>query len=196
MNDTHSHSTIAELQHSIATNADQRAYAQLYYRFAPSLIKFANQWVSDLQASEEIVSDVFMRIWERKDTLDQVQNLRMYLFISVRNFSINYLKSRKAIVLTDFADIPEADQKPELNTPYQITYARQLDEQLHNALKNLPPRCRIIFSLAKEDGLKVKEIAELMQVSPKTVENQITIAFKKLAGFFLPLRQKVVKMRS
>lgn len=196
MNNSLSHSSLAELQHLIATHADQKAYSELFKRFAPSLIRFSVNWVKDEQVAEELVSDVFVRIWERRNTLDQVQNLRMYLFVSIRNFSINYLKSKRPLVATDFSQDTEDIEGAKHDTPYHILYSRQLDAHMYEALGHLPPRCRTIFTLAKEDGLKVKEIAELMHVSPKTVENQITIAFKRLAGFLQPLKQKIVKLRS
>ena len=188
--------TIAELQHLVATHSDQRAYTELFNRFAPALIKYCQGWVADNQVAEEIVSDVFIRIWQRRETLDQIENLKLYLYISVRNFAINHLKSKKkqaAFVL----DEPAENAEPSDNqTPYQILVFNQLQKEIQREIESLPPQCSLIFSLAKNEGLKVREIADLVQLSPKTIENQLAIAFRKLAARFLSAKPKVIKIRS
>ena len=85
---------LPELQHAIATGDDQVAYAELFARFNPPLVTFVQSIVHQKESAEEIVSDVFIRIWQKRKTLDQVQNLRMYLYVSARNYAVNKLRSK------------------------------------------------------------------------------------------------------
>lgn len=189
--------SIAELQHIIATSGDEKAYAELYYRFAPMLTRFAASIVHQQEVAEEIVSDVFIRVWERRHTLDQISNLRMYLYVSVRNFSINHLRGvdrQPQITLDDIQ--AKWMTSPEADDPQQITMDRLMRQRLLEAIKALPPKCRIIFKLTKEDGMKQKEVAELLNVTPKTVENQLAIALKKICESVRQYSDRVIRLRS
>jgi RNA polymerase sigma-70 factor (family 1) len=188
--------TTAELQHLIATNGNEQAYAELFHRFSIPLQKFAQAMVHNAEAAEEIVSDVYIRIWERRNTLDQISNLRMYLYVSVRNYAINYNRAHKNNATVSLEEVPLDLEDLYQTTPLQDTMERQLIERIRSAVKQLPPRCRVIFKLAKEDGLRQKEIAELLHLSPKTVENQMTIALKKLGEAMRNYTDKVIRMRS
>jgi RNA polymerase sigma-70 factor (ECF subfamily) len=188
--------SITELQHMIATKGDERAYAVLFLRYAGSLNRFANSIVHKSEVAEEIVSDVFIRIWEKRESLDQVSNLKMYLFVSVRNYCINYRRSQKHLEVFDLDKIPE-DQVPfNVPNPLQLMVAKQLHQRIFEAIALLPPKCRLIFKLAKEDGLRVREIAEILHISPKTVENQLTIAVKKMGMSIREITGKVIRLRS
>jgi len=180
----------------IATKGDERAYANLFMRYAVHLNQFATSIVHKPEIAEEIVSDVFIRLWERKESLDQVSNLRMYLYVSVRNFCINYKRAQKHPEVFDLDNIPENLLRVSVPNPLQITSARQLQQRIMEAITLLPPKCRIMFKLAKEDGLRIKEIAELLHVSPKTVENQLTIAVKKMGMSIKEITEKVIRLRS
>lgn len=187
---------IEELQHLIATKSDQLAYAELFNRYAKPLVHFAHSLIHDEQSSEEIVSDVFIRVWERRNSLDQISNLRMYLYISVRNFSINFLRKQKRQATISLSDLP-VDTLPESDfLPNQLVEMHELLGRMKQAVDALPPKCGLIFKLSKEDGLQQKEIAELLQVSPKTVENQMTIALRKIGQSIRHLTGKVIRLRS
>ncbi len=189
--------TTEELQHLIATNEDQLAYKELYNRFSPGMISFATQYLSNLEAAEEIVSDVFIRIWIRRSTLDQVGNLKVYIYVSVRNFSNNYLKSLKT--QPEILPVTEKEsnfEDSQANNPHQVVQANILRQRILMAISNLPPRCGEIFRMAKEEGLKIHEIAEVLKISPKTVENQLTIGFKKMAAALMEFTDKVIRIRS
>ncbi|MEY2639828.1 MAG: hypothetical protein RIR90_1310 [Bacteroidota bacterium] len=171
---------IHELQHAIATREDQQAYAELFARFAPQLIRFTKTIVQQQQVAEEIVSDVFIRIWEKRKSLDHVQHLKMYLYVSARNFAVNHLRSKNRQFSLQ-VDQLELDMAAISADPFEQTVGAEVKQELLQAIQELPDRCKIIFKLVKEDGLKQKEVAELLHLSPKTVENQLAIALKKLA---------------
>lgn len=188
--------SIDELQHLIATKSDEKAYNALFNRFAPALIQFSHSIVHLPEPAEEIVSDVFIRIWEKRHSLDQVINLKIYLYISVKNYSINYLRAKKNQEVFDLDNIPADLIQTTMPNPLQITCNRQLEQRIHDAISHLPPKCKLIYKLAKEDGLRIKEIAEILQISSKTVENQMTIALKKMANSLKGLSDKVIRLRS
>lgn len=171
---------ISEIQHRIAAAEDQNAFRELYLRMRRPLFRFAMSITRNHEASEEAVNDVFTRVWTNRKSLDHIHNLRLYLYTSIRNQSLNYLRSRKqlAIVSIDEMDISFEEN---VQSPEGLVETSELNKRLEWAVKSLPSRCKIIFKLVREDGLRYREVAELLHVQPKTVENQLTIATRKIA---------------
>lgn len=170
---------MAELQHRIAVADDQHAFLALHGHFQPLLQKFAYSICRNHQDAEEIVEDVFVRIWVKRKTLDQIENLKLYLYLATRNFSLNYIRARHGIQQFDIESMQVELQDLEPD-PQQKLIHEEMKNQLKEAVSELPHKCKIIFKLVKEDGLKQKEVAELLHLSIKTVENQLSIAIKKL----------------
>lgn len=175
---THDHH-INLLQERIAVYKDQLAYNELFILFYPSLKQFAYSIVKSKQLAEEVVSDVFIKIWEKRDHLNTISNLKLYLFTSIRNTSLNYIKKQKGL-----QNLAADEYWVELNSiyfdPEQLLVTSEMINKINLAIKNLPSRCRMIFKLVKEEGLKYREVAEILNLSPKTVENQMTLALKKI----------------
>jgi RNA polymerase sigma-70 factor (ECF subfamily) len=182
------HFHISELQHRIATADDQAAYTELFNRMAPLLLKFVKTIVRQNEASEEIVSDVFVRIWEKRKTLDHIQNFKLYLYVSARNQAVNYLRSKNHQYVMR-VDALEPGLYLPAEDPLAVNDRAEMFKRLQQAISELPTRCRMIFKLVKEDGLKQKEVAELMHLNPKTVENQLSIALKKLSALLLTSKE-------
>jgi RNA polymerase sigma-70 factor (family 1) len=167
------------LQQAIACFDDTEAYKQLFVLFYPSLVAFAVSIIKSKEVSEEIVSDVFVKIWEKRHQLDKVENLSYYLFTAVKNKCLNQLNNQKNKVGLEINDTV-FEFKSLYHDPEQKMISAEMINQIHKAIQELPPRCRLIFKLIKEEGLKYKEAAELMQLSVKTIENQMSLAFKKI----------------
>jgi RNA polymerase sigma-70 factor (family 1) len=167
------------LQQAIACLDDAQAYKQLFIIFQPSLIVFANSIIKSKEISEEIVSDVFLKIWEKRHSLDKVENLKFYLFTAVKNRAINKLQDVKRNTSISI-DETSVEFTSLYHDPEQKMISAEMVAQIQAIIRNLPPRCQLIFKLVKEDGLKYKEVAELLQLSIKTVENQMTIALRKI----------------
>ncbi len=172
-------SHLSEIQHQIAAFSNQLAYKELFIRFQPRLKKFIYSIVHSAEASEEIASDVFIRIWEKRSTLDQIHNLKLYMYVASKNLSINYLRSNNKFDTLQLNDLKVELESLEQN-PAQLMMTSEIRERIQAAVVLLPPKCKIIFKLIKEDGLRQKEVAELLHISPKTVENQLAIAIKKI----------------
>lgn len=173
-------SAIHELQQRIAEYEDQASYKTLFFHFFLPLKSFAFSIVKSKELAEEIVSDILIEIWARRKSLGQVEDLKMYLYVSVRNASLRRLQQlRKLSVLSldevavDFASL---DQNGE-----SILLTQELAADIEHAIQQLPQRCKLIFKLAKEDQLKYKEIALLLNISVKTIDQQVAIAVKRIS---------------
>ena len=170
---------VEDLKKRIALFDDQQAYKELFMILYPSLQQFAFSILRSKQLAEEAVSDVFIKIWEKRNTINNIGNLKFYLFTSTRNISLNYLKKQKGI-----QNINSEDYWVELHSVYfdpeQLMLTAEMISKVLEAINGLPPRCKLIFKLVKEEGLRYREVAELLELSPKTVENQMTLALKKI----------------
>lgn len=174
--------TIADLQElsaRVALNEDAEAYKKLFLHYHPKLLSFSQAITHCKESSEEVVSDVFLKIWKRRATLLQIKNLPLYLYVSTRNISLNYLARQKNAPLC-YLDEANVELTSIYYNPEQMMITAEMFHRIRTAVDQLPPRCRLIFKLVKEGGLAYKEVAELLQLSLKTVENQMTIALKKL----------------
>ncbi len=171
---------IRMLQSRIALDNDHKAFGQLYMLYIHKLQQFAYSIICNRELSEDIVSDVFLKIWQNRKALDKIENFRLYLYISTKNTSFNYLSRhyRKDIITLDemALNIPS----PGYN-PHQLLITSEAVKKIEFAIRNLPLRCRLIFKLAKEDGLRYNDIARLLNISVKTIDNQMAIALKKIS---------------
>lgn len=151
-----------------------REYSDKMYRFARSLTKNSDD-------AEEIVFDVFMNLWKLKDKLPPAEHFVHYLYKAVKNTSLNYLKKR-TLQEGDQAGteyILEAAIDKSL-TPEEMVISKENLMAINQTINSLPVRCRQIFMLVKEDGLSYSEVGDLLDISPATVNVQITIALKKI----------------
>ena len=171
--------TIAELQQRIFQN-DQTAYKELFEHFYNKLFRLAFIITKSRELSEEIVSDVFIGIWRRRENVLAINNLRLYLYVSVKNTSLNYLAQ---LTKTGFVSLEELDFEPlqPFSNPEQMLVTKEMNQRLYKAIQSLPPRCRMIFKLVKEDGLSYKEAATVLNLSVGTIDNQLVLAIKKLS---------------
>ena len=167
------------LQHRVALLDDQQAYKELFTSLYSYLYHFARTLVRAKEPAEEIVSDVFIKVWEKRRELKKIDNLKVYLYITTRNMAFNYLDKQKRTPTDHLEDIP-AEFTSVYFDPEQLMITADMLTLIQKAIDQLPPKCRMIFKLAKEDGLKYREVAEIMNVSVKTVENQLAIALHKI----------------
>ena len=132
------------------------------------------------EAAEEIVSDVFVKCWEARKGLAEIVNPETYLFVCVKNQSLNYVKKYSNIHLVQ---IESSDKVEFVNTydPEKELERKELHFLLDQAIAKLPQQACIVFKLIKEDGMKYKEVAEILNISPRTVQTQLFRAIKKLS---------------
>jgi RNA polymerase sigma-70 factor (family 1) len=169
------------LQNRISTFDDQWAYQELFSQFYCSLTKFALSLIKSKQSAEEVVSDVFMKIWERRRKLEEIENLRVYLYVATRNTALNYLDKQKKSITSNIDELKSEPRCTYIDGE-QMMVTAELMERIHREIERLPPKCRAIFKLVKEDQLRYKEVAEILHISTKTVENQLAIALRKIGA--------------
>jgi RNA polymerase sigma-70 factor (family 1) len=172
---------IRQLQERIAFYEDMKAYEQLYELLFNGLQRFSYSFVGSREAAEEIVSDVFIKLWQIRNRLPEIENLKVYLYTIAQNFSYNYItKNYKNRTLS--LDEMELETAIAIGDPEEICISTDALNRIQEAIGQLPPQCRIIFQLVKEEGLKYKEVAGILHVSVLTVRNQVAIATKKIAA--------------
>jgi RNA polymerase sigma-70 factor (family 1) len=173
--------SIQNLQLRIARHDDHQAYKELYTLLYGYLFQFARTFVKSRETAEEIVSDVFIKVWEKRRDLDKIENLKVYLYVSTRNTAYNYLEKQRRTAVNHLEDY-EAEFTSVYFDPEQLLITADMLKLIQKAIDQLPPKCKMIFRLAKEDGLKYREVAEVLNISVKTVENQLAIALQKIGN--------------
>lgn len=169
---------------------DRKAFEHLFKTYYTELCRFALRYVREEIASEEIVQEVFINIWERRSELNINSSIKAYLYKAIRNRSFNYIKlqlpkeQKKTDV--DVLSTFEADNKEE------ELLREDLKEYVNEAIDGLPRKCKAIFVLSRNAGMTYKEIAEELDISVKTVENQVGLALKKLREELNPIWEKIM----
>lgn len=171
---------ISLLWQRICLDDDVKAFESFYYLLYDPLVKFCTMYVYQREVAEEIVSDIFVKSWMSRSDLQHLQRADTYLFVSVKNQSLNYLKKYSSIRLVQADDSQDAILVDAANPQVQLE-RKELNFFLDKAINDLPLQCRIIFKLIKEDGLKYKEVAEILGISHRTVQTQLFRAIKKLS---------------
>lgn len=164
---------------------DQKSFEELFRLYYRPLCYYARKFKLDHFETEEVVAQTFLKVWEIREVLFVEKSVSAYLYQSVRNQSLNYLKQKRtfsrnkeqyALKLRQaqlFSAISEEDGTSAL-------LARELEQQIKQAIDNLPDKCREIFLLSRGENLSIKEIAEKLRISTNTVQKQISIAIAKL----------------
>ncbi len=155
----------------------------VFRKFRPGLFAFANSLVNNADDAEEIVHDVFLSYWNGGlfREIQEDNALKSYLFTSVRNRSLNHIRKSKV----DYSDLPDDDVYLDSDPTIVETIAlKEVQDKLNFLIDKLPSKCRQVFIMSRTYELSHKEIAELLDITPKTVENQISIALKFLRKYF------------
>lgn len=166
--------------HSIRNEIHLKWFNHLVNKYYTCLADFAYTLTRSRELSEEITDDVFIKIWDRREEVSQIENISSYLYKAIKNTSLNYLEKINRHHIIPFDTLPEIHIPTHYNTPENEYISHELDNGLAKAVESLPEKCKLIFRLAKEDGLKYKEIASLTGLSEKTIENHISLALKKI----------------
>lgn len=165
---------------------DRAVFARVYEHFYPLLFATARKYLGEREQAEEVVQDVFLRLWEKDFALEHAAALKSYLFRAVINQCINHLQ-RHRLLESHHDTIRHLQEESYLCT---FLEEQELRERIHAAVERLPEQCRRIFKLSRYSGLKNAEIAHEMQLSVKTVENQMTIALRQLKAALLDPPEK------
>lgn len=164
-------------------------FSELYITYYSKLVRFAREYVILEEDAENITQDVFTDMWEKRSSIDLIENMNAYLFRLVRNRCLDHLK-HKAFEQR-YIEHTQTSFEIELNLKLQsldrfdicnISEGNETEVLIRKAVNSLPERCRDIFMLSRVEGLKYREISERLGISINTVECQMSIALKKLRG--------------
>ncbi|HEY4147521.1 MAG TPA: RNA polymerase sigma-70 factor [Chitinophagaceae bacterium] len=171
--------SINQLCLQIAEFDDEVAFGELFQLHYSRLLLFAEAILKSREPAEEAVEDVFLKLWENRKVLPAINNINYYLLVAVKHKALDYLEKTKkqAIISLDdveveFGDIPVNPEKALISAESVLI--------IQAIINDLPPRCKLMFRLVKEDGLKYREVADLLNVSVKTVETQLSLALNKI----------------
>ena len=168
------------LSKKISQHSDQQAFKELYLVYFDRLYKFSFSILHSSEFAEEAVNDVFLNIWQKRSSLKNIENLRNYLFTSTKNTSFNYLSKFRKERNTTLDDVLVRFEIDEL-TPETAFFTNEVRYEIEQAINQLPPKTKLVFQMAKVEGLKYKEIAEILNISVNTIDNHIATAIKKLS---------------
>ena len=160
---------------------DQSAFRQLYHCYHKRLLHFAWALVKTKEAAEEIVEDVFIKLWNQHSEVTHINNLKIYLYTATKNTALNHLSKKARENLTEPFDNIDIALTTTAISPEQIMITAEIFKNIQNAVESLPPRCKMIFKLIREDGLRYKEVAEILNISVNTIDAQMAIAVKRIA---------------
>lgn len=153
-------------------------FESVYIEYFARMKRFAMNYVSSETVAEGLVQEVFAMLWERNIDLSAQSNLTAYLLTILKNKCLDYLKHKKVEWKYSMETILMTRALEEINTDFYSD--TEIAKAIKKSIENLPEKCRKIFIKSKIDGKKNKEIALDLNISISTVENQMSIAFKKL----------------
>lgn len=159
---------------------DKEAFAEIYRQYWEPLLAMAYNRLQDLATAEDIVHDVFASIWHNRHH-QQIQSLKNYLATAVKYMILK--QARKAMLLRQYRQSEYTPPTQEF-IPDTVLDNKRILELLHREIESLPEKCRLIFRYSREQGMSIREIAGEMQITPKTVENQLNKALRKLRVTF------------
>lgn len=162
-------------------DGDVGAFKYLFELYYKELNCFARKFLGNKEVAEETVQDVFITLWENKVVLNINKSIRSYLYSSVKNRSINYLKSK--INNVNFVSIDEAVKERIVIPADKLLELSELDDLIIEAVEMLPPGCKEMFHMSRNSEMTYQEIADALDVSKETVKSQISEALKRIKAY-------------
>lgn len=158
---------------------EEAALWDLHGIYFHKLFRFVLSITGNRECTEEAVNDTFLDIWQNRAQLANVINPEVYLFICAKNRALKQIRKQDNYdkALENIRDFPCVLER----TPHDLLVSSEIQHRINQAIQALPLQCKLVFSLVKENNLKYREVASIMGISVKTVENQMSIALKKLS---------------
>jgi len=174
------------VRNDILLLGSEKGFKKIFETYYPRLLRFAAEYTGDRHEAENILQNVFLKLWEKRAALPMDVNLNAYLLTMVKNHCMDFLKHQQVVQRYYINRKTELQQEMEFNyyaiskfDPEQ-TDIETLEQIVEKAINELPEQCRKVFEMSRYEGLKYREIAEKLQISVKTVETHISHALKIL----------------
>lgn len=161
-----------------------KVYNTLFHKHYSNLLFYATRFLSDHEA-EDVVQDVFVELWKRKDTIEVGDQIQAFLYRSVYTKSINVLKHKRVqnMYSAEMEDLYKRKIEfyhPDFNETIKRIENKEFRKEIHGVINELPDKCKEVFKLSYLQGLKNKEIAEMLDISLRTVEAHMYKALRFL----------------
>lgn len=167
---------------------NERIFEETFRKYYQSLCNYANSILKEMDEAEEVVQHLFLSIWEKRSDLEISISLKSYLYRAVHNHCLNRIKHLK--IREEYQQYATNFYDASYESVSQTVMKNELEQKIEEAIKKLPEQCQLIFRMSRFEELKYHEIAAQLDLSPKTVENQIGKALKILRvelAEYLPL---------
>jgi len=163
---------------------EDRYFNGLFNEFYTPLCRFSMKFVTNKDAAEDIVQDLFLYLWENRERLATISYIKSYVFTAVKNRSLNYLQKQYSQKTSDVDfDVKETRLNVNLPDSEELIKNKELESILEKGIESLPVKCRTIFTMKRYGDFSNKEVAKKLNISVKTVEAQMTIALRKITAF-------------
>jgi RNA polymerase sigma-70 factor (ECF subfamily) len=166
----------------VVREGDYTAFRELFTRHYRSLCTYAMRVVVVREIAEEVVSDVFVKLWKNREQIEVHTSFEAYMYRAVRNQALDYLKLRsyRCRERDSLDSVQWSMAHADHHTPMEEVVFNEFYDRVEGCISDLPRQCQVIFRLSREEGLRYREIAERLQISVKTVETQMGRALKVL----------------
>jgi len=181
---------------------DKKAFEIFFKMYHLRMIRFGLLFVNKYADAEDVVSEVLINLLNKRDKLSGIHNFNSYLFRAVKNQSLNFLKKASTRATLDFDDIPEDMLTDNYVDPFEKVLSKELRETVTNIVELLPPKRKMVYLMVKDEGLKINEVADLLEISEKTVKKHLELAMRNLREgvesffFFLKANTPIFKRRN
>jgi RNA polymerase sigma-70 factor (ECF subfamily) len=162
------------------SSGDELMLGDLYNLFHKKLQHFAKTIIRSDEIAEEVVDDVFVKLWNNREKITEIDNITVYLYIAVKNQSLNALARKARQLVSESFDYLDIEIEKAIGDPAQLMITEEIMHRMQKAVDELPPRCKMVFKLVREDGLKYKEVAQILNISVNTIDVQMAIAVKRI----------------
>jgi RNA polymerase sigma factor (sigma-70 family) len=165
-----------KIVHAIADERDEEAFKTLFLYFYDDLTHFSTSILRDETLAEDLVSELMAKIWFMGESLLKIKNIKTYLFIAIKNQSLNVVTKNKSASSLEI----ENNSFPSAPNPEEILISKELTQRIEAAVDALPPKCSMAFTLVKDNACTYKEAATIMEVSTNTIDRHIQIALSRI----------------
>jgi RNA polymerase sigma-70 factor (ECF subfamily) len=161
---------------------DHKSFEILFEKYYNKLCNYAFLYLKDVSKTEELVSDVYIRIWENRNKIEIKTNLKSYIYRSTRNAVISDMRKNKGPGLSLHKEYKSNEKF--VDSPETLLIREEVADIFHKMMQKLPKQAGLVFRLHKMDGLSYKQIAEILDLSIKTVENHMGRALKLMRSMY------------
>ncbi|MFY0652453.1 MAG: RNA polymerase sigma-70 factor [Cyclobacteriaceae bacterium] len=178
---SYDHLSLKDIFQGLAKSNDRSLYNHFFNKYYPKLIWFTLLYVKQHNAAEEVVSDVFLTILRNREKICKMDSIEGYLFIITKNQALKYLRRKRPVVYMDKLESEEDLIISGASSPEDVYIGNEFYWLIKQTIDALPAKRKMVFKLIKEDQLKYKDVAELLDLSIKTVEAHMGLALKTVS---------------